>query len=914
MPLAYRAARHEAGANGGTRPYAGRMTFRRLRPLIPALLLVLTLAATATGQARNRPDAAAPTGGTDGPTRQFAPDPQVDYQHLKLDLRMPDPKSKSFTATETLTFTTYALPLDSLALDAVGLDVRSVKDGDGHDLDYRYDGKILTVRFEEPLPPRSDHTLVFEYVCSDPADGLNFALPDDAYPDRPLQIHSQGEAQTNRYWLIAHDYPNEKMTTEIAATVPDDLKVLSNGKFLGVADAGVGGDGMKTWHYKLSEPHASYLISLVIGQFDVVEDEWRGKRLAYWVPPGKGVDVERTYRNTKDMLDFFSDKLGEYPWDAYSQSVVYNFGAGGMENTSVTTLYEDAVLSERATVGYDIDGLISHEMAHQWFGDHTTCKTWAELWLNEGFASYLDAAWHEHKYGADEYAVETYGTMKNVAASDDVTADGGLFWPTYSDPEETFRRRVSNPYGKGQSVIHMLREEVGDDAVFWDALKLFQTRYAFKSVEHADLRHCFEELTGRDFSRFFRQWVERPGCPKLDVKYAWDDDAKAVDLTMTQTQPIAVAYPAFEGPMRVWCVMKDGTVRKFTAELTGKESRTSLATGEEPAQVVVNPTNGMLCVLNFTPPAAMTLAQATDGPTAFAKLQAIDRLATSGNSKSRDALVSILTDADTHYGIRSAAAASLGKMDTPEARDALLTVLKDGVADPKVRRAVVSAVGDYKDATVTTALMPLAEHDNSLFVEASALSALGNQRPTDAIIDLLVKKTDDTGWASRVRQAAVGALADAKDKRGIEPAKKLAAYGGPFRARGTGISALGSLYEVADDAGKTDIRESLLAIINDPQGRNATLAIRTLASTGDKEAIPALERLAAGSAPDALKDAATGAVRKINSGGDESSTVQDLRRRLDRLEDERDAAQFEKRQKAIETNQTPDTPTTRAAA
>ena len=553
-------------------------------------------------------------------------------------------------------------------------------------------------------------------------------------------------------------------------------------------------------------------------------------------------------------------------------------------------------------------------MAHQWFGDHTTCKTWAELWLNEGFASFLDAAWHEHKYGADEYAVETYNTMKGVAASDDVTADGGLFYPTYSDPEETFRRRVSNPYGKGQSVIHMLRQEVGDDAVFWDALKLFQSRYAFQSVEHADLRHCFEEVTGRSFDRFFRQWVERPGCPKLDVKYGWDDDAKAVNLTMTQTQPIAAAYPAFEGPMHVWCVMKDGSVRKFTAELTGKESRTSLATGEEPRQVVVNPTNGMLCVLNFTPPAAMTLAQATDGPTGFAKLQAIDRLATSGGSKSRDALASILKDESIHYGIRSAAAASLGKMDTPEARDNLLAALKDGVDDPKVRRAVVSAVGDYKDATVTAALMGFAEHDDSIFVEASALSALGKQRPTDAIIDLLVKKTDDTGWASRVRQAAVGALADLGDVRGIEPAEKLAAYGGPFRGRSTGISALGKLYTVADDAGKKDIREFLVGLIHDPQQRHAVAAIRTLAALGDKEAIPPLERLATGSAPDALRDAATGAIRKINAGGDESATVQDLRRRLDRLEDERDADQFEKRQKATEIEQKPGTkPSTREA-
>ena len=285
------------------------MIRRCFRTLPLALLLSLIPALPAVGQNRNAPPAGG-AGGEDGSPRQFAPDPQVDYQHLKLDLRMPDPKSKSFTATETLTFTTYALPLDSLALDAVGLDVKGVKDGDGNDLNHRYDGKVLTVRFDQPLPPRSDHTLVFEYGCNDPIDGLNFALPDAAYPDRPLQIHSQGEAQTNRYWLIAHDYPNEKMTTEIAATVPGDLKVLSNGKFLGSADAD---DGMKTWHYKLSEPHASYLISLVIGQFDVVEDEWRGKRLSYWVPPGRGVRRRADVQEHEGHAELFQRQAGRVP-------------------------------------------------------------------------------------------------------------------------------------------------------------------------------------------------------------------------------------------------------------------------------------------------------------------------------------------------------------------------------------------------------------------------------------------------------------------------------------------------------------------------------------------------------------------------------------------------------------------------
>lgn len=844
-----------------------------------ALFAIVLLWPLATAKAQDRS-----TGfdeATGRSTRQYAPDPQVDFKHLKLELRMPDPRSKGFEATEALSFITRAVPLDSLRLDAVALDITSVKDSDGNALDFRHDGKQLVVRFEQPVSPFTERTLVFEYACRQPRTGLIFAIPDEAYPDRPLHVHTQGEPEDNRHWVICHDYPNERLTTEIIATVPAGLKVLSNGEFLGSEDAG---EGMKRWHYKMSKPHVSYLMSLVIGEFDVVEDEWRGKRVSYWVPPGKADGVERTFKNTKNMLDFFSEKVGEYPWEAYSQSCVYLFESGGMENTTVTTLYEDAVLdSDKAAVGNTIDGLIAHELAHQWWGDNTTCKTWAHIWLNEGFATYMEQAWQEHFHGPDEYAYEVYTNMRNVARNDDVTAAGGLYNPYYEEPWDTFRTPVSNPYGKGSAVIHMLRQSMGEE-VFWDSLRLFQQRHALSEVEADELRMVFEELSGRDYERFFRQWVYRPGTPRFDVEYEWDDRGGEVELTFTQTQPIAPEYPAFDGPMEVWCVMEDGSVRKFTADIAGRQTRAQFATSEQPRQVVVNPMNGMLCTMDFDPPFEMTLRQAAEGPTAFAKLQAIDRLGGSDDARARDVLASILKDDKRHWGQRAESAAALGRINSSAARDALLAALADGLDHPRVRQAAVASLGDYRDPEVAAALMPFARKDESLMVEAAACSALGKQAHNDEIVELLLEKSNDTSWASRVRQAAVGALAELGDERGIEPAMKLGGYGGPFRARATGIAALGRLYASAGEEHKKEIREFLMALTDDPQERHATNAVRALAVTGDEQALGVLRRVAQSSAPEQRREAARQAIEQIEAD-DAPGVLRELRQRLERLEE-----------------------------
>src|SRR5688572_19942010 len=205
-------------------------------------------------------------------TRQYAPDAQVDYLHLKLDLRMDDPAAKSFTCTETLTFKTLGGPIRRLTLDAVHLDVKSVTDLGGKPLEFRADDRRLVINFGSDLPPNTDAGVVISYACTDPKDGMIFALPDEAYRDRPVMVHTQGQTETNRHWFVAHDYPNERCTSETVVTVPSKYKVLANGKLVSKEDAG---GGMTRWHHSLSKPHVSYLVSLVIGEFDVVTDKWR---------------------------------------------------------------------------------------------------------------------------------------------------------------------------------------------------------------------------------------------------------------------------------------------------------------------------------------------------------------------------------------------------------------------------------------------------------------------------------------------------------------------------------------------------------------------------------------------------------------------------------------------------------------
>ena len=260
------------------------------------------------------------------------------------------------------------------------------------------------------------HEVTIRYQGT-PKKGVYFVLPNKSYSSQPKEIWTQGEAEDTRYYIPIYDYPNDRTTTEMIVTVPSNWVTVSNGKLESVVDAG---QGLKTWTWRQSQPISTYLISLVAGEFDERKITWRNIPVDYRVPRGEADRIEPTFVRTPDMLSFFADRLGvPYPWDKYDQTAVDQFSLGGMENVSATTLTARGLLhpalARESLEG--ADSLISHEMSHQWFGDLVTCKDWANLWLNEGFATFMAALWEEHQYGPDNAAYARWRSQDGVGAA-----------------------------------------------------------------------------------------------------------------------------------------------------------------------------------------------------------------------------------------------------------------------------------------------------------------------------------------------------------------------------------------------------------------------------------------------------------------------------------------------------------------
>src|SRR6266496_2730699 len=388
-----------------------------------------------------------------GTRPRFAPDPVVDIQHIALALDV-DPLKRSVGGTATLRAMVIAPNTKVVELDAVELMIDKVTAG-GEAAAFRYDGKRLRVELPTELASGAALTLAVHYNGA-PRRGLYFVGPDDGYPHKPVQVWTQGQDEDSRYWFPCFDAPIEKATSEVKVTVPANMFALSNGVLVTDKTSG----GKRTLHWRLDVPHSCYLITLAVGDFGTVETKWRDTPVIYYVERGLEEAAERTLARTPQMLELFSEKFGvPYPYPRYSQVFVADFIFGGMENTSATTLTDTVLLDERAAIDYDIDSLVSHELAHQWFGDLVTCRDWGEGWLNEGFATYAEYLWREHHEGRDaaDLELEEWGDLY-------FGEDGGRYRRTiatklYDEPIDIFDHHL---YDKGGRVLHMLRNVLGD--------------------------------------------------------------------------------------------------------------------------------------------------------------------------------------------------------------------------------------------------------------------------------------------------------------------------------------------------------------------------------------------------------------------------------------------------------------------
>ena len=437
-----------------------------------------------------------------------------------------------------------------LKLDSVGLTIESVM-VDGRTAKFSVTPNKLVVTLDRPAT-RGERHEIFIHYRGQPKKGLYFVLPDKNYPEQPREIWTQGEAEDTRYYIPLYDYPNDRTTSEMLLTVPASWITVSNGRLVGVKDEP---DGAKTWDWKQSEPLSTYLISMVAGEFVERDDFWHGIQLRYVVPRGEESTIEPTFNRTKEMLDYFSSKLGvPYPWAQYAQTSVDDFVETGMENTSATTLTTHSLVNPKLApeerTGPDV--VNSHELAHQWFGDLITCKDWANLWLNEGFADYFQFVWTERRYGADDADFEFWRDQNQWFRQ---TRNYAM--PIVSREFQDSTEYEGNVYDKAGWVLRMLREKLGDDD-FFRALHHYLEVNRGQNVVTADLQKAIEQATSVNVDKFFDQWVYGAGAPKFRVSYTYDPAARELKFTVEQTQKIEGHVGLFDVPVEVEIATANG--------------------------------------------------------------------------------------------------------------------------------------------------------------------------------------------------------------------------------------------------------------------------------------------------------------------------------------------------------------------
>jgi len=686
--------------------------------------------------------------------RKYAPNRDVDLLHLLIDVT-PDFKERSISAKCTLRFKPIARPLSQLALDAVDLAVLDVSSAAGM-TGYQNTGEKLLISFDPPIPAGQETVVSITYAA-EPKEGLYFRTPEMGYKAEDAHLWTQGETSEARHWFPSIDHPNEKFTSEVICHVPEGMVVLSNGKFVSEQR---GNDGLLAVRWMQDKPHANYLIALCAGRFKKVEDKYRDVPLAFYVPASDIDQAANSFApDTKAAMEFFEKEIGvPYPWAKYYQVCVSDFGWGGMENTSLTVLNDRTLHTKASENLHDSQGLIAHELAHQWFGDLVTCKDWANVWLNEGFATYYEKLYDLHKDGRDEFLYGMLLGAKGVVTQTNQTTP--MVRRDYKSAEDQFNYLA---YPKGSWILHMLRAQVGED-LYRRAIKTYLERHQYGNVTTEDLKAVFEELSGRSFDQFFDQYVYHAGQPELALNYSWDDKSKLARINVQQSQRISDDVMLFNVPLTIRFKGKFGQEDR-TITVKEKSEDFYFTLPGAPEIVRIDPDLHLLARISFTPPSGMLNAMAADKTDMLARLMAVEEMAKRKDRETVNRLKELLNN-DSFYGVRTAAAEALRAVHTDAAFEALTASTSQ--KDARVRRQVVTELGSFYRPEAFKAEQQVVQKEKNPEIIAVALSGLRGYSDPDAKAALLRELTTDS-YRNLLAESAITSMRGQNDPEFINP-------------------------------------------------------------------------------------------------------------------------------------------------
>ncbi len=821
-----------------------------------------------------------------GARSNYGPDKTVAVEHIDLHVTL-DYASRSIDGVVTMTVRALDEPVQSLVLNAIDTTI-SRASRDDKDLRVASRDDAVEVFFDPAIAPNERTTFAVAYRVVNPRHGLFFVAPTAAYPDKVTHAWTQSQDQNARFWFPCLDYPHEKQTTQTTIVTKRGEFALANGALFEKRD-----DGEKTiWTYKQDVPHSTYLMTVVTGPF-VEKDQGvagSGKTpVAYYVLPGREADGERSFAATPRMIEAFEEKIGTaYPYARYSQIAVQDFIFGGMENTSATTQTDRTLHDETAHLDFSSDPLVSHELAHQWFGDLLTCRDWSHAWLNEGFATYFETVWREADLGYDEYQYDNFECVGRYLEEDSDRYRRPIVCNRYRDPIELFDRHL---YEKGGATLHMLRGELGD-ARFWRSIRHYVEKNKQRNVETIDLIRAIEESTGRNMRGFFDQWVFRGGHPELEVRAEWDEKRKVATITVDQKQSVTADAPAYvfdvdlgllaDAPQNIATNVGPGALpgeKRIRLHVEREHETFTIPLEAEPQLIRFDP--GAYILGSATTKfgvgrAATTLAS---DPSPVSRIRAARELAGEGSKTAREALATAFAK-DPFYGVLIEAAAAIGKTRAPWANAILLDALKH--EHPKVRRAAAAALGSFRDRTTAKALIATSK-DASYFVRASALLALGKTRDPLAFATL-EEALQGHSWNATVQAGAVRGLAELAEPRATDTILWACEIGRDEGLRRAAVVALGRQGELVESE-RTRIVGGLDRYLDDPSFLVSLAAIAAAESLGDARLLGSLARAGANGFDGRVRRDAEEASIRIREARTAPAQISGLREDVDALRD-----------------------------
>lgn len=514
-------------------------------------------------------------------TAKFNRERAFDVQHYVIRTSF-DRKNKMVFGDTTVSLKPLTDDFRIFELDAAGMDFEFVTlEPEQKPVSYRQKGEKVVITLDEAFSRNDLISVRFKYKAQ-PKKGVYFVseVIKNGAIERDSQIWTQGEPEEAHHWFPSYDFPDDKATSEQFITVNKGETAIANGELVEQKD---NPDGTTTFHYRMPLPYATYLTSFVIGKYVKVSDSYKNIPLGYYVYPGTESIVPVAYGKTKEMLRVFEELTGiDYPFNKYDQTMVANFNFGGMENITATTMADTEILFARYNRGA-VEDLVAHEIAHSWFGNLVTCRNWAELWLNEGFATFLEAVFREKTGGRAEYIAKIRDDAEQFLADDAVNKKRHGLFNQLARPDDSIFDTTT--YQKGGVVLHMLRETIGDD-VFWKAVNIYLNRHKFGNVETPDLQKAMEEASGTDLGWFFKQWIYGAGAPKLIVRQIYDPVSKKLSLTVAQTHKEALwVSPEFILPLEVEVHTENG-VKSDTLSISKRKQVFEIEAGGKPFKIL----------------------------------------------------------------------------------------------------------------------------------------------------------------------------------------------------------------------------------------------------------------------------------------------------------------------------------------